>query len=787
MTIDASVAPRPMEPLPFSIGGRSPAGRVLSANTRFLTLDGTPWFPLMGEFHYSRYPRTEWEREILKTRAGGINVISSYVFWLHHEETEAIFDWTGQRDLRGFVKLCAEHGLYVWLRIGPWVHSEARNGGLPEWLVQSRIPLRQNDPSYLSRVKRFYSEIAGQVRGLFWADGGPIIGIQLENEYHPENGGIEHMRRLRELAIKTGLLAPYYSATGWDGAAVPPTDFLPVFSAYPEQFWSGSMTELPPNQNFFFSPIRAEDNVASDFTPRDPIYQSRYEGFPFLMAEMGAGMSTAYHRRPIMTADDSAAVAVVKLGSGANGFGYYMYHGGTNPPGRTPLQETQATWNGYNDMETKSYDWQSPVGEFGQLRPSYRTLKILHLFLEDYGTKLAPMVPHFPIQRPADRNDNTRPRIAARTDDKGGFVFINNYQRNYPLGPKADLQISVQLPRAIVTMPRRPTTIPDGAYVIWPINFDVGDATLRYSTAQLLCRLNEPDTLVFFAWPGIEPEFAFEQGTQVEALRARVTREKSGIFVDGIETGTDVAMRIIHREAPATEIVVLQRDQALNLWKARIAGRERLVLSPAGLSFDRNRINVTSRAAADLTLAVFPRLDPPVSNFREDGADGIFQCLVSRAPITTAPVSAEEHFVREASPSVPVKLSAPPRAVAMEPVDADFERAAVWKVRVPWDISGRVFLQIDYEGNAARMYAGDRFDNDNFFKGMPWELGLWRYSNEELKAGLELRILPLRRDAPVFLERHLRPNFAQQIGIVRLKAVNVSREFETTLELAPQR
>jgi hypothetical protein len=96
-------------------------------------------------------------------------------------------------------------------------------------------------------------------------------------------------------------------------------------------------------------------------------------------------------------------------------------------------------------------------------------------------------------------------------------------------------------------------------------------------------------------------------------------------------------------------------------------------------------------------------------------------------------------------------------------------------------------LEIDYEGDVARLYAGDRFDDDNFYKGTPWELGLWRYSQKELAAGLELRILPLRRDAPIFLERLARPDFAQQTEIVRLKSVKLSREFETTLELVPRR
>src|SRR5579871_3509400 len=119
LAIDASSSPRPPDPLPFAIGGKSPDGHVLSANSRYLALDGQPWFPVMGEFHFSRYPAAEWETELLKMKAGGINAVATYIFWIHHEETEGKFDWTGQRDLRRFVELAAKCGLRVWVRVGP--------------------------------------------------------------------------------------------------------------------------------------------------------------------------------------------------------------------------------------------------------------------------------------------------------------------------------------------------------------------------------------------------------------------------------------------------------------------------------------------------------------------------------------------------------------------------------------------------------------------------------------------------------------------------------------------
>ena len=92
LTVDASAVPATPAALSFPIGGTSPDGHVFSANQRFLTLDGKPWFPLMGEYHFSRSPAAEWEREILKMKAGGLTVISTYVFWIHHEETEGVFD-----------------------------------------------------------------------------------------------------------------------------------------------------------------------------------------------------------------------------------------------------------------------------------------------------------------------------------------------------------------------------------------------------------------------------------------------------------------------------------------------------------------------------------------------------------------------------------------------------------------------------------------------------------------------------------------------------------------------
>ena len=792
VAIDASVAPKAPEPLAFAVGGKSPSGHVLSANTRYLTRDGQPWFPVMGEFHFSRYPAAEWETELLKMKAGGITVVASYVFWIHHEETKGKFDWTGQRDLRRFVELCAKCGLLAWVRIGPWDHGEARNGGFPDWVVRLG-EVRANSAAYLEHVKRFYGEIGRQLHGLFWKDGGPIAGVQIENEYHPGRGGIEHMQTLLQLAHEAGIDAPFYTATGWDNAAVPSTGFLPVFGGYTEQFWSDSLTELPPNQNFFFTSIRAEDNVMGDLSPKNPGYNSKYDGFPFLTAEMGGGMSIAYHRRPLMHADDSTAAALVKLGAGITGLGYYMYHGGTNPAGITSLQETQSVWNGYNDMEAKSYDFQAPLGEFGLVNPTYRTMRALHLFLADYGGQLATMTACFPAQMPRNRDDVTTPRVAARVDDAGrrGFIFINNYQRNVPLGDKADFQVALKLPSGVVRIPRQPTVVPNGVYTHWPVNLDVGGVTLQSATAELLCRIDEPATLVFSAWPGLKPEFVFAtaKGDTVSAPHARVGREGGLITISDIAPGPGIAIEVQRPGGKFTQIIVLPRDQALHLAKAKLGGRDRLVLSAGDMFFDGEKIFLSSRLPSSLEAGIFPALTAAPAGFRATGGKGVFQHYGSAPRVAEKFPAVNLKLVKSAAPSVPARLNPNPRRhVAMEPEDADFDRAAVWHLDFPPGAVAdphNAILRIQYQGDVARVYAGGRFDNDNFYKGTAWELALWRYPPEELRAGLDLRILPLRADTPVFLEAGARPKFPASGEVLEVLQVALVRECQAVMEVAP--
>jgi hypothetical protein len=496
-------------------------------------------------------------------------------------------------------------------------------------------------------------------------------------------------------------------------------------------------------------------------------------------------MELAYHRRPLMSADDTAAMALVKLGSGVTMYGYYMFHGGTNPEGKkTTLQESQAT--GYpNDMPVKSYDYQAPLGEFGRMNPSFRDVKGLHLFLHDFGSSLASMAAYFPEQMPESKKDIATPRVAARVEKNHGFIFINNYQRNYPLPERKSLQVRLKLAHGIVDVPRHPVDIPSGAYTIWPVNFDVGGVTLKYATAQLLCKLNESGTYVFFAWQNVAPEFAFEPmaGESIRAPRGRVTRDREGVYVDKIEPGDGEAIRIRSRSGRETRIIVLSRQGARNSWKATVGGQEWLVVPSADVFFEGNRMHMRSSDPSELKFGILPKPDHAPSGFTAAGHAGSFELYARH--VSPVKVTAKVEKLRDADPRAPVPMG---KKVAQAPDDEAFDGAARWVIRIPPVESKEVknvFLQISYEGDVARVYDRGKLFTDNFFKGTPWAIGLAPLMAREADPELELRILPLRKDAPIYLPAGARPAFPSSGEVAVLKDVQVIPEYEAVADLNP--
>lgn len=784
LTIDASKPEGPPQPSTFELtNGTAPGGRTIGLNNQYLTLAGSPWLPVMGEFHFSRYPVNQWEDELLKMKAGGIQIVATYVFWIHQEEIKGQFDWSGQRDLRRFIELCRKHGLYAFARIGPWSHGEVRNGGFPDWLLHSCPALRTNDPCYLGYVRTYFGEIGRQLSGLFWKDGGPVIGIQLENEYtlRGPKAGAAHIAEIKRIARQSGMDAPLYTVTGWGNPEFPPAQVIPVFGGYPDAFWARTLCTLPPSADYFFSSIRDDGAIGANLSPLYPL-NPEILSYPYLTAELGGGMETSYHRRPVMSADDVAALALCKLGSGANLLGYYMYHGGANPKGKlTTLQESQAT-RYPNDLPVVSYDFQAPLGEFGQVRPSYGALKILHLFLQDFGGTLAPMAMKGAAVQPVSIYDAQTLRLAARTRKNHGFIFFNNYQRNYRLAEHPAIQVALQLPLETVTVPAQPTNLPAGAFGIWPVNLNLNGALLKYSTAQLLCKASERDTqfYFFFALPGIEIQFVLERATlaSIRVHRGVQSREGRLISVRGVTPATDAAMTLRSKAGKVTKVVVLTREQAEGCYRLPFAGAERIFITPGDIFVDRGHLHVRAHSVTGFSFLAFPGLNrlSATAPLRELSPDGIFTRHGLTIAPKTFPVRAEQ--IRSALPLGPPRMG---KQVALAPADSDFDRAAEWRIHVPpnaLDGLAEMVLRIEYVGDVGRLYAGRQLLDDNFYNGAVWEVGLKRFASSVAGREINLQILPLRKGAPMYLPRDAWPSFPPDGQIAVVKRVSLAQEYE---------
>ena len=450
-----------------------------------LIIDGKRIMPAMGEVHYSRIPAAEWSREVKKMKDGGITLIACYVFWNHVEEIENQYDWSGDRNLRAFLEVCHDEGVPVVLRVGPFCHGEARCGGIPDWVVASGCELRTEDPLFLKYVRKLYHQIYTQVVGLQWKDGGPVMAVQFDNEY---GGHGSYLMALKRIAQEIGFDCPFYTRTGWPelSSPTPYGELIPLFGDYADGFWDRTTEETAGEyyKAFNFKSARTSEAIASeqlDYSEKESA-GSKNEQYPYFTCELGGGMMTGYHRRVYMYPEDAYSMAVVKLGSGSNLLGYYMYHGGTNPEGKlTYLNETQKTpYTNWNELPVKTYDFQAPIGEFGQLNPHYYLLRKLHLFMQDYGEVLSEMETTFPCRQDIPKGDDTHLRWSYRSLGNSGFIFVNNYERLQNLTAKKNVSFDV----CGVRFPR--ITIPAGTSCIFPVNID----GIKYATAQIVAKRN---------------------------------------------------------------------------------------------------------------------------------------------------------------------------------------------------------------------------------------------------------------------------------------------------------
>ena len=764
----------------LDLGGSEGKGGSIAVNSFYLEQNGRPFIPVIGEFHYSRFPSQYWEEELRKIKAGGITVVATYVFWNMHERKEGEFDWSGDLNLRRFVELAQKIGLQVIVRVGPFCHGEIRNGGLPDWLYGQPFEVRSNDSGYLSHVEKLYGEIAEQLRGLFYNDGGPIIGIQLENEfqhssapwefYYPgaplqrtiadrdaivthvgvaeskvENKnadyGRDHMLNLKKIAKRHGLEAPLYTATGWGNAAIVPFGSIPVTAAYAYPFWTDV---AKPSKFYLFKDIQKYP----DYAPAS--FETTQ--YPSISAELGAGIETNYARRPYVPEDSVAPMIVRVLGSGSNGVGYYMYHGGATP----------AFGQFYNEdasgLPKINYDYQAPIGQYGVVKSHFHDLNLLHQFLASYGERLAPL----PSVRPTgsdqiEPSDTNTLRFAARAANGSGFLFLLNFQDHAALKDLTDLQLKVADGHRTIFYPTSETfTLKAGESAILPINLDLAGTHLRSATVQpmSILRTGDQNHYIFFSIDGLLPELVFDSARIQDPQDCQVTQSGDATIVQGTPHQT------FSFTADGMPFLVLPRALAR---LAASTSDNHLLFADAVVTQEAEHVGLTLTGSNEVVIHAYPALTklPSISG-------------------------AQVELVKSASPV----LSA--FKVKFQPVEysASLIKINPHKYVIHFDQSladiADVHMQIDYVGDTAMAFINGEMIDDHMYSGRPWIIGLKRFASRLKGNDMVLAFREIHRNASCLrdIPAEYQPTFPEgKDTLLEIKGVRFTTEHQASLTL----
>ena len=337
----------------------SAKGGTFAAGDKTFVLNGEPFVVKAAELHYPRIPRPYWEHRIKMCRALGMNTICMYVFWNIHEQREGEFDFTGQNDIAEFCRLAQKNGMYVIVRPGPYVCAEWEMGGLPWWLLKKKdIRLREQDPYFMECVGRFMHKVGEQLAPLTIQNGGPIIMVQVENEYGSYGQDKAYVSAIRDSV----------RAAGFSDVALFQCDWA-------SNFTKNGLGDLVWTMNFGTGAnIDDQFKKLRELRPTSPLMCSEYWSGWF--DKWGARHETRPAERMVRGIDEMLSKGI--------SFSLYMTHGGTS----------FGHWAGANSPgfqpDVTSYDYDAPINEYGLATEKYYKLREV---MQKYSDKKLPAVP----------------------------------------------------------------------------------------------------------------------------------------------------------------------------------------------------------------------------------------------------------------------------------------------------------------------------------------------------------------------------------------------------------
>lgn len=344
----------------------SAARRTVAVSGGRFVLDGKPVQIISGEMHYPRIPQPYWRDRLLKAKAMGLNAVTVYAFWNVHEPHPGEWNFSGQNDVAQFVRTAQEVGLYVILRPGPYVCGEWSFGGYPNWLLKdANIQVRSLDPEYMKAARAYVNHLGEQLKPLLWTNGGPIIAVQVENEYGSYGNDKAYLEAMKQVDIDAGL-----------GGVV-------LYTGDGPGLWGGTLPELPAAIDVGPGEVQDGFKQLSKFRP-DSALMYAAEFYPGWFDQWGKP-----HASGAPIAEQLKDLNWI-LSQGYS-VSLYMFHGGTD----------WGFMNGANvdgksfDPQTTSYDYAAPLDEAGNPTPNYYALRDLFLHFQP-STKLPPVPPSMP-------------------------------------------------------------------------------------------------------------------------------------------------------------------------------------------------------------------------------------------------------------------------------------------------------------------------------------------------------------------------------------------------------
>ncbi|MCW8966635.1 MAG: beta-galactosidase, partial [Candidatus Pacearchaeota archaeon] len=624
--------------------------------------------------------------------------------------------------------------------------------------------------------------------GQLFKDGGPVIGIQLENEYMHASapweltgkqgdeiiiGGVDgesHMRILKEMAIDAGFDVPLYTSTGWGGSPVLKDEILPLYGGYAFCPWNVNeqKPEQSPTNEFLFRNYHCDDVIPIEFNP--PYKPTHY---PYVGCEMGSGMQVWYQSRFIVPPESMTALTIQKVAGGCNFAGYYMFHGGSHPVGKRGFLNEYV-------VPKISYDFQAPLGEYGQVRESYKYLKLLFYFFSGFSQLLCFMSTTLPKDaEKIDPADTDVLRFAVRSDGVGGFLFFNNYQDHVRMQNHHDIKMTIYLEDEQITFPKnKGMTILQNSNFILPFNLDMSGIRLKYSTTQLITvvgkekgaleekddkasgKSHQSETYFFFSPPGLNGEYCFDNKNikSVTVKNCHMDRTESRLYIV-TEPEKEAVFELTSIKGENVTVCTLPFDRAGGLYKTDLCGKESVIISDSTVLAKGEFLEILNIGKPIINISIFPRPEKNVS--------------VSRGTISKQDDSLFANYT-----------------ITLKEKELDYDLKYIGNQKATLRISSGsfedvhdLFLYIDYEGDIGNAFIAGNLISDNFYNGTPWEIGLKQYYPGIIENEIYFYIIPWKKGKFVYYDSAMaiKKKFKGEQGAA-IHSIKVLPEYEVVLD-----